>query len=380
MKILVTGYDPFSGSPTNPSGELALAMPTSMWGVDIVSAEIPTEYVAGRARFEQLLAQHQPDAIVGLGLHGGLSYYAVEQYGWNSGNAGGDNIGYDPRGLLDPAGVVAEDCTIPALQVKGWLDRTETGISSSISEDAGSYLCNAAMFFVGNFYRQRAEAPPPFVFIHVMGNAEAQGTLTGVSHYRPFMDMLLDVKSVVEGVALELLDGVRPADQPPAWYKSPADIRPVLANPPRSYWSTTASTSDTTSAYAFRYYGGVEGAPTRAQVLSWPKGPMDSGFWTTSNSAEVGRRIKLTVEQNATFVPLNYASGVGRGNPTMQLWHDNGFYDDATICVFYGRGSRWSSSKTTFHLEGTDTNGYEFHKKYELTWPSSTGRFVEVPV
>jgi len=48
MKILVTGFDPFGGEPTNPAIEAVQQLPNEIAGATIVKLEIPT--VFGHAR------------------------------------------------------------------------------------------------------------------------------------------------------------------------------------------------------------------------------------------------------------------------------------------------------------------------------------------
>ena len=73
MRVLIAGFGPFPGAPSNPSGHLATALARrrrpALAEVDITSHVFATAYAAVDRDLPKLLAQ-QPDVVLIFGLAG----------------------------------------------------------------------------------------------------------------------------------------------------------------------------------------------------------------------------------------------------------------------------------------------------------------------
>ena len=86
--VLVTGFDPFGGSSTNPSWHAVRALDGRVVGGHrIVGAEIPTVFGASLARLAELLEEHRPRLIVGTGQAGGRGALSLERVAINVNDA-----------------------------------------------------------------------------------------------------------------------------------------------------------------------------------------------------------------------------------------------------------------------------------------------------
>lgn len=71
MKILVTGFDPFSGEPVNPAYEAVKLLPDSIAGAQIIKLQVPTRFALSGTVLEAAVNEHQPDAVICVGQAGG---------------------------------------------------------------------------------------------------------------------------------------------------------------------------------------------------------------------------------------------------------------------------------------------------------------------
>lgn len=145
--IVVTGFEPFGAHSVNPSAELAKAVDgRRVAGALIRSAVLPVEHGAATALTTRLIAEHDPLAIVHLGLAEGRARIALERVAINL---------RDYR-LPDAAGYVATDepCVpggpaayFSTLPLRALLEALlAEGIPAYISDTAGTYLCNQTMY------------------------------------------------------------------------------------------------------------------------------------------------------------------------------------------------------------------------------------------
>src|SRR5215813_13814118 len=73
MRVIVAGFGPFPGAPSNPSGRLAIALARrrrpALAGIEIMSHVFATAYAAVDRDLPKLLAQ-KPDVVLIFGLAG----------------------------------------------------------------------------------------------------------------------------------------------------------------------------------------------------------------------------------------------------------------------------------------------------------------------
>lgn len=147
MKILLTGFDPFGGESINPAWEVAKRV-RSQEGVEIISLMVPTIFNLSIKTVVKAMELHKPDVVVCLGQAGGRSDITPERLAVNINDAS----------IPDNAGVVLTDEPIikegdnayfSTLPVKAIVEAIKgAGIPSSLSNSAGTYVCNHLMYGV----------------------------------------------------------------------------------------------------------------------------------------------------------------------------------------------------------------------------------------
>ena len=146
MKVLVTGFDPFGGENVNPAFEAIKGLRDKIDGASIVTAEVPTVFHKSAERLNELINKENPDVIVCVGQAGGRFGITPERVAINVDDARiADNEGHNPIDeAVQPDGPAAYFSSLP---IKAMVKRMkEKGIPSSISNTAGTYVCNHLMY------------------------------------------------------------------------------------------------------------------------------------------------------------------------------------------------------------------------------------------
>lgn len=166
MKILVTGFDLWSGVSINPSWENIKDLPTKVSGHTIKVAKISVVYSKIKNEMETLITNEKPDLIISFGLASSIQRPRVESYGWNWASNGADAEGVNPNGRLNKENNarVGYKTTFDYTQVQEWIKGSE--FTSYASTDAGDFLCNANIFYS----LQKLDNDllnTPYMFVHV---------------------------------------------------------------------------------------------------------------------------------------------------------------------------------------------------------------------
>lgn len=180
--VLLTGFEPFGGGTTNPSADVAHALDgETLDGATIIGRVLPVSFAASAAELERLVAEHQPDLIIALGLADGREAITPERVAINYADARiPDNDGAQPRDEpLDADGPAARFTGLPVKRIVRAL--TDAGHPATVSLTAGSYVCNALAYHLGGIAERHARPaaaalptttaatrePIPAGFIHV---------------------------------------------------------------------------------------------------------------------------------------------------------------------------------------------------------------------
>ena len=145
--LLVTGFEPFGGHPTNPSLEVAKALDGRLLGDAVVrGAVLPVHHVEAASTVVRLLDEIEPAAVVHLGLAAGRARIALERVAVNVMDYDTpDNAGYRARGEPCAAGgPAAYFATLPLDAILAAV--LAEGIPACVSNSAGTYLCNQTMY------------------------------------------------------------------------------------------------------------------------------------------------------------------------------------------------------------------------------------------
>ena len=169
MKILVTGFDPFGGEKINPALETIKRLPDTILGAQIIKLEIPTVVGKSLAKIKETVEKENPDAVLSIGQAGGRSEITVERVGINIDDCRiPDNEGNQP--IDEPVvkgGPAAYFVTIP---IKAIVENIKAhNIPASISNTAGTFICNHVCYGVAHLAAARTAAGKPMKsgFIHI---------------------------------------------------------------------------------------------------------------------------------------------------------------------------------------------------------------------
>lgn len=162
-RLLLTGFGPFPGAPRNPTAAVVARLTARAdlaARVEIVGRVLPVTWEA-IAGFETILAEIRPDAVLLLGLARRASRVRIEARARNRILAAAvDAAGRHPPARLDDGETAFRPARAPVRAMAAAI--AGLGLSATVSEDAGAYLCNALLW-------RALEARParPTAFVHL---------------------------------------------------------------------------------------------------------------------------------------------------------------------------------------------------------------------
>ncbi|MDD7961773.1 pyroglutamyl-peptidase I [Microbacterium thalli] len=145
--VLLTGFEPFAGDSTNPSGDAVTRVAEEWDGPERLVVEIlPVEFDRAGRTLTELIATHQPDVIIATGLAGGRTGITPERVAINLMDARiPDNAGAQPVDMPSrPGSPAAHFATLPVKAITAAI--ADAGAPASVSYSAGTFVCNHAMF------------------------------------------------------------------------------------------------------------------------------------------------------------------------------------------------------------------------------------------
>jgi pyroglutamyl-peptidase len=164
--ILLTGFEPFGGESLNPSEEISRQLHgTVIARHQVVGGLLPCVFGVAIKELKHLIQLHDPVLIVGLGQAGGRAEITPERVALNVDDARiADNAGQQPvdRPIVKD-GPAAYWSTLPIKAIVQALRKR--GIPASISQTAGTFVCNNA--FYGLMHELRGQTKIRGGFIHV---------------------------------------------------------------------------------------------------------------------------------------------------------------------------------------------------------------------
>lgn len=176
MKILLTGFEPFGGEPTNPSWQAVQAV-DECEAVELRKFCLPVSFQKAPQLAIAAIERERPDAVICVGQAGGRTAVSIERIAVNLANAKNpDNDGYRPINQPVCEDGPGELCsTLPVNRLVEAV--TERGIPCRASDSAGRYVCNTL------FYRLLHRFPSlPIGFIHLpYSDAQTSNKAPGTS-------------------------------------------------------------------------------------------------------------------------------------------------------------------------------------------------------
>jgi pyroglutamyl-peptidase len=194
-RILVTGFGPFPGVPSNVSELLVTALKEAGAGpgLDLHIATIPVVWSDARAALREAIANAKPDAILHFGVAKRLTGFEVETRAVNLSGPKEDHAGVTrPAKPLMRPGPLYRYSTLPPGHLIRALRRN--GFAVQRSNDAGRYLCNATLYWT---LTETEGSDTLAGFVHM----PALGVATGAGHRLTFDASVKAARILVRAVA-----------------------------------------------------------------------------------------------------------------------------------------------------------------------------------
>ena len=201
-RVLFTGFQPFDGDTVNPALEAVRLLHGRQWDdVEFVGIEIPTVFGKAIDTLRAGITTFNPDVVICVGQAGGRAQITPERVAINVDDAPiGDNEGNQPIDEpVFPGGPAAYWSTLPIKKMT--MDMNQAGIPASVSNTAGTFVCNHIFYgLMHELAQNRPGVRGGFIHIPYMPEQVTQ---------RQAPSMSLDV--IVRGLELCGLTSVRTA-------------------------------------------------------------------------------------------------------------------------------------------------------------------------
>ncbi|TCD18517.1 pyroglutamyl-peptidase I [Lelliottia amnigena] len=164
--ILVTGFEPFGGETINPSWEVVKQLEGMI--IDdcrVVTRQLPCVFGESLTVLNAAIDELNPAVVIAVGQAGGRVDITVERVGINVDDARiPDNRGQQPIDVaIVPDGPAA---WFSSLSIKAMVAAMrEKGIPASVSQTAGTFVCNHVMYGLLHKIGENAEMKGGFIHI-----------------------------------------------------------------------------------------------------------------------------------------------------------------------------------------------------------------------
>lgn len=165
MKLLLTAFTPFDGEKINPALEAVKLVKDRIGNLLIVKLEIPTVFGKSIDTVREAIEQEKPDFVLSIGQAGGRAEITPERVAINLDDARiPDNEGNQP--IDEPIFPDGENAYFSTLPVKAMVEAIrKEGLPSSLSNSAGTYVCNHLMYGVLYYLDKRPVIKAGFIHV-----------------------------------------------------------------------------------------------------------------------------------------------------------------------------------------------------------------------
>ncbi|HFD2069805.1 pyroglutamyl-peptidase I [Serratia marcescens] len=166
QKVLITGFEPFGGERLNPSWEVVKQLnDMELVGTRIVARQLPCVFGAALEALNAAIDEVQPVMVLAIGQAGGRTDITIERVAINVDDARiPDNQGQQP--VDEPIVAGGPAAYFSTLPIKAMVSSMrEAGIPASVSQTAGTYVCNHVMY--GLLHRLSGQREVKGGFIHI---------------------------------------------------------------------------------------------------------------------------------------------------------------------------------------------------------------------
>ena len=165
MKLLLTAFTPFDGEKINPALEAVKLVKDKIGNLLIVKLEVPTVFGKSIDTVREAIEREKPDFVLSIGQAGGREEITPERVAINLNDARiPDNEGNQP--IDEPVFPDGENAYFSTLPVKAMVEAIrEEGIPSSLSNSAGTFVCNHLMYGVLYYLDKRPVIKAGFIHV-----------------------------------------------------------------------------------------------------------------------------------------------------------------------------------------------------------------------
>ncbi|MEK3980045.1 pyroglutamyl-peptidase I [Psychrobacillus sp. FSL K6-2836] len=170
-KLLLTGFEPFLSFTVNPTMKIVEELDGKTIGeYEVISRVLSVDFAKSGAQLIHQLEEIKPDAVMSLGLAGGRYKITPERIAINVKDGAADNQGHTP--LDETIQLDGEPGYFSTLPVRSMVDELiKEGLPATISNTAGTYLCNNVMYEALH-YAKMNNLDMPTGFIHIPASHE----------------------------------------------------------------------------------------------------------------------------------------------------------------------------------------------------------------
>lgn len=166
QKVLITGFEPFGGERLNPSWEVVKQLnDMELVGARIVARQLPCVFGAALEALNAAIDEVQPVMVLAIGQAGGRTDITIERVAINVDDARiPDNQGQQP--VDEPIVAGGPAAYFSTLPIKAMVSSMrEAGIPASVSQTAGTYVCNHVMYGLLHSLSGQSEVKGGFIHI-----------------------------------------------------------------------------------------------------------------------------------------------------------------------------------------------------------------------
>ena len=165
MKLLLTAFTPFDGERINPALEAVKLVKDRIGNLLIVKLEVPTVFGKSIDTVREAIEREKPDFVLSIGQAGGRAEITPERVAINLDDARiPDNEGNQP--IDEPIFPDGENAYFSTLPVKAMVEAIrKEGLPSSLSNSAGTYVCNHLMYGILYYLDKRPSMKAGFIHV-----------------------------------------------------------------------------------------------------------------------------------------------------------------------------------------------------------------------
>ena len=201
MKLLLTAFDPFGGERINPALESVKNVADRIGDTQIIKLEVPTVFKKSISVVKAEIDILRPDVVLCIGQAGGRFDVTPERIAINIDDARiPDNEGNQP--LSVPVFEDGENAYFSNLPIKAIVQAIrEIGLPSSVSNTAGTFVCNHLMY--GVLYHMNKSFPEMRAgFIHVPFIPEQIANQASSVPYMALADITRAIEAAIRIIGL----------------------------------------------------------------------------------------------------------------------------------------------------------------------------------